>query len=59
MVGRSQSVDLALFWRLFTKLVGALLKERAHAEISIVIRDGSVQIVRVNRTFQPSNLPDV
>lgn len=61
MVGRQGPVvnELPLFWRLFTKLVQALLKERAHAEVILTIRDGKIQLVRINRSYQPGNLPDV
>lgn len=38
-------------------MLAHLMKHRAHAEVSIVVRDGTIQIVKVNQTFLPQTLP--
>jgi hypothetical protein len=40
------------------KMLGRLLKERAHASIVIVVRDGKVQFIKEDRTYLPENLPE-
>lgn len=47
------------FWQLFTKVVGRLINEKAHTEVTITLRDGQIQLVRINRTYSPENLPNV
>ena len=39
-------------------MIGRLVANKAHAQIVITIRDGKVQLVSENRTYQPDNLPD-
>lgn len=36
-----------------------LLGERAHCDIVITLKDGGIQMVRVNRSYLPSELPKV
>lgn len=52
-----QQVDAAAFWARFQHLVTSLVRRRAHVEVVIVIRDGKLQIVRVNESILPTNLP--
>jgi len=40
------------------KMLGQLIREKAHAQIVITIRDGSVHLVTETRTFKPDNLPE-
>ena len=52
-------VNIQAFWRVYSALVDGLLREGAHAEVTLVLRDRGVQIVRVNRTFLPGDLPQI
>jgi hypothetical protein len=40
------------------KLLGQLLREKAHAQIIITVRDGNIHLVTETRTFKPDNLPE-
>jgi len=40
------------------KLLGQRLREKAHTQIVIVVRDGKIQLVHENRTYLPDNLPE-
>lgn len=42
-----------LFWRLVTQLVTS----RAHADVIITLKDGRVQLIRVNQSLLPEQLP--
>jgi hypothetical protein len=35
-----------------------LLRERAHAQLVINVRDGRIQLINVNRQYLPDNLPE-
>jgi hypothetical protein len=35
------------------------MKEKAHADVILVMRDGIVQFVRVDRSLRPGALPSV
>ncbi len=41
------------------KILSALLATQAHADIVITVKDGKVQVLRVNQSFLPQQLPDV
>jgi len=41
------------------RLLDMLLKQRAHAQIVIIVKDGQLQPVHVNQTFLPGELPKV
>jgi hypothetical protein len=40
------------------KLVGRLVASKAHAQVIVTIRDGKVQLISVNQTYVPDNLPE-
>jgi hypothetical protein len=40
------------------RIVVKLCAQRAHCDIVITVKDGSVQMVRVNQSFLPNALPD-
>lgn len=48
-----------VMWSMLGRLIVQLLGAKAHADVVIQIKDGNVQIVRVNQSFLPSNLPQV
>lgn len=56
---RPQELNLSAFWGLFAKLVGRLGRERAHAEIVLIMHEGQIRQVRVNRSYLPQDLPEV
>jgi hypothetical protein len=51
--------DPETFWMRLRKLVTRLVVERAHVEIVLVLQDGKLVRVRINRNFQPGDLPDL
>ena len=51
-------VDFGVFWNLVGHLVTRIIKEKGHGEVSIVVRDGRLQYVKVDRTFLPGSLPE-
>lgn len=53
------SPGVSVFWSLLGRVLVQLLGERAHAQIIITVKDGSVQPVHINRTYLPSELPKV
>jgi len=40
------------------KLLGRLIANKAHAQVTITIRDGKVQLIGVNTTYVPDSLPE-
>lgn len=40
------------------KLIGRLVANKAHAQVTITIRDGKVQLIGVNTTYVPDSLPE-
>lgn len=58
MADSPQPLNLGSFWALLGKVALRLVKERAHAEISVIFDNGTIKIVRVNRTYLPGNLPE-
>jgi hypothetical protein len=38
-------------------LIQQRLREKAHTQLVIVIRDGHIQLIREDRTYLPDNLP--
>jgi hypothetical protein len=38
-------------------LIGKLVASKAHAQVTVTIRDGKVQLVGVNQTYAPDNMP--
>jgi hypothetical protein len=38
-------------------MLAALLGDKAHADLIITVRGGKVEMVRVNRSFLPTDLP--
>jgi hypothetical protein len=39
-------------------LAQKMIREKAHGQIVITIRDGMIQLVDERRTFKPENLPE-
>ena len=53
---KPEEKGFGIFWRLFGFVVGRLVSERAHAEVVIVLADGKIQRIRVNRSFLPEDI---
>ncbi len=53
------SPEVNVFWTALGRLVLKLLRDRAHVQIIITLRDGVIQPVAVNRTFPANNLPTI
>lgn len=54
-----EPLNLEVFWRLYGKLVTRLMRERAHAEVVILMRAGDLTQVRINRSYLPRDLPEL
>jgi hypothetical protein len=52
-----EPLNIDEFWRRFVRLVGRLSREKAHADVVLVIRDGSIKFIRVDRSLMPGALP--
>lgn len=39
-------------------MLGHLIRERAHAQIVITVREGEIQLIDERRTYLPQNLPE-
>lgn len=50
---------LPVFITLFSRLIAKLLAERAHCDVVLQLKEGKVQLVRVNRSYLPADLPQV
>lgn len=53
------TVDPGVFWMRLQRLILGLQVEHAHANIVLVMQDGVLRQVRVDRSFLPGALPDV
>jgi hypothetical protein len=51
--------QLQVFVIQFGRLLEALAREHAHVQITIVLKNGEIQPVHINRSFSPENLPKV
>ncbi len=49
--------QVVTFWQNLGRIIAALLAEKAHAELTITVRDGQVSLVNVSRNYLPTNLP--
>ncbi len=49
--------QIVVFWQNLGRIVAALLAEKAHAELTITVRDGQVSLVNVSRNYLPTALP--
>jgi hypothetical protein len=56
---RRKTLNLGTFWGLFGKLIARLAREHAHAEVVLIMHEGQIKQVRVNRSYLPENLPDI
>lgn len=54
-----QPTGIAVFLRMFERIVLRLLGDRAHADIILTVKDGKVQLVRINQSYLPDALPRV
>ena len=52
-------MNLPAFWSIFTKVVGGLIGQKAHAEVILTLHDGQIRFVKINRTYTPENLPNI
>lgn len=52
-------MDLIGFLRLFGGVVHQLVKQKAHVDLTLSLRDGQIKFVRIDRTYLPQNLPNV
>ena len=50
-------VPIVTFWNNLGAVLARLLSERAHADITITVRDGHIQRTNVNRSYLPGSLP--
>lgn len=50
-------IPLQQFWANLGHMVAELLKQRAHVNIVIVIKDGAIQQVRRDQSYLPENIP--
>jgi len=50
-------IQIVTFWQKVGAIFAALLAEKAHAVLTITVRDGQVQLVNVSRNYQPTGLP--
>jgi hypothetical protein len=51
-----EAKGFGIFWRLFGLVVSRLIGERAHAEVVLVMAEGKLQRVRINRSFLPGDI---
>lgn len=42
---------------IFTQ-VDRIIRERGHGQVVVIIRDGRVQLIKVERTYLPENVPE-
>jgi hypothetical protein len=56
MAAPASSLDKAI--RGILLLAQKMIREKAHGQIVITIRDGMIQLVDERRTFKPENLPE-
>lgn len=56
MTTPASSLDKAI--RGILLLAQKMIREKAHGQIVITIRDGMIQLVDERRTFKPENLPE-
>jgi hypothetical protein len=49
--------SLAVTWAMLGKFVMQLATSRAHADVTIIIKDGEMKLIRVTQTCLPSQLP--
>lgn len=38
--------------------VDRIIRERGHGQITVIVRDGKVQFIKVERTYLPENAPE-
>jgi hypothetical protein len=54
-----QPLNFALFFISLQKLLGHLVKERAHAQVIITFHQGVIPFVEIQRKYKPNDLPQV
>lgn len=52
------SAALPPFAQKLLRLIGKLVSSKAHAQITITIRDGKVQLITMQQNFLPDNIPE-
>jgi len=48
-----------VFWSMLGRVLVHLLGTRAHAQIVITVKDGTLQPIHINQTYLPGDLPKV
>jgi hypothetical protein len=38
--------------------VDRIIRERGHGQITVIVRDGKVQLIKVERSYLPENAPE-
>lgn len=54
-----EPLNLVAFMQGLGRTLATLIRERAHAQITITIHQGHVPIVEVSRKYRPQDLPGV
>ena len=49
--------SLAVTWAMLGKYVSQLAASHAHADVTIIMKGGKVELIRVTQTCLPSQLP--
>lgn len=57
MAEHPEQVSVVTFWQKLGAIFAGLLADKAHADLTITVRDGRVQHVTVNRNYLPGGLP--
>ncbi len=52
-----QQPSVTSFWTALGRMFANLLARRAHADLVITVRDGKVQLVRVDQRYLPTDIP--
>lgn len=55
----SPKTGLDVWWMLLGRIVARLLATREHCDVIIQLKDGHVQLVRMNHSYLPDSLPRV
>lgn len=51
------SPGFGVFWAMLGRVVSALTVNHAHADVTVIIKGGKVELVRITQTCLPGQLP--
>lgn len=51
--------SFSVFWNMLGKLVSQYMNNRAHCDFVIQIKNGNIELLRVNQSFLPAQLPRI